>query len=227
MTKGQKTKELLLEAAKEEFRELGFQNASVGSIAKRLGVQPSLFSYHYKNIPTVIRIINQNFHKEIWDLLHRQDIPDPMIFLFAYDLIVDIITYSTPESRRFKYESSKSNRLSMYALDTAFRDPIGIEDSYYDAILHYYQKAMSHETLYRLRMQESAGRREMFITYCEKDQYQKISEDDWYNLCVNISYCTITTVFRFAGISNELVDKKFNEAFELIGKLDLSHICLL
>ncbi len=44
-----KTKEILLEAAKKEFAEKGYDGARMGSIAKRSGINQSLIHYHFQS----------------------------------------------------------------------------------------------------------------------------------------------------------------------------------
>ena len=202
-------------------------NASVSGIAQRLGVRPSLFTYHYKNIQSLIQIINRNFHGKIWQKVSEKNISDPLIFLFAYDLLVNTATYSTPESRRFKCETSASNKVSMYALHSEAGDQQEIDDRFYMEILNYHHVKLSIEMLSRLRIQESAGRREIYIKYYETDMYQKLSEDKWYEISVSISYCTITTVFRFAGIPNTVIDQCFLEAFYKIYDIPLEELQLI
>lgn len=227
MKKGQQTKELLLEAAKEEFREVGYFNASVNGITKRIGAQPSLLSYHFKNINTIIQVINRDFHARIWEELQNRNIKDPLTFLFAYDILINTATHSTPQSRRFKCESSASNKVSMYAIMSSSNTVPEIDDSFYDEILEKHNIILPRSMIYNLRLQESAGRRELFIHYYEKDAYKKLSEDEWYRLSVTISYCTVTTLFRFAGIPNETIDKCFYEAFDIISGIEPEKVRLL
>lgn len=227
VTKGQKTREILISIAKEEFKENGYNNTSLKSIALRAGVSPSLYSYHFQNLQSLVEILTRNFRNRIWEAISKKNISNPMIKLFAYDIFVDIATYFTPENRRFKSETVFSHQMSMYSVHSLAGETQEVSDDTYYSILEYYNVNLSYELLRRLRIQEAAGRRELFLKYYNDSMYEPLTDDEWFNLSVDISYCTITTVFRFSGIATSEIDKCFVEAFNYIKDVDMLDFVLL
>ncbi len=68
----QKTKEIILEAAKKEFAEKGYDGARMGSIARKAKIHQSLIHYHFQNKDNLyIKIIEKYFDKSDFKILDK------------------------------------------------------------------------------------------------------------------------------------------------------------
>ena len=68
-TRGDATKELILEAARESLREEGYSGTSIRAVAERAGVQLSLVHYHFGSKQSVLVAV---LERENEKLLERQ-----------------------------------------------------------------------------------------------------------------------------------------------------------
>ena len=211
MRKGQNTKEKLLKALEDEIFEKGYENTTLTSIAQRAEVAPSLISYHFKNIQTAANMLFASYQNKAIEPVKYLRKKDPLLFLFAADLLSTFACHENPVFRDINLHTHKDGMLSRYS---KFESSRLYWDTTYSDIIKKYKGEINADLFRILRIRDSAGRREFSIL---ADTNEEITTDR--ELWKKIVYTGHTPILLLAGIKKQTIDKCFEEACKLVDKI--------
>lgn len=149
-TNGDDMRDQILQVAKAEFLEKGYEKASVRSIAGKLGLSAPALYWHFENkeallealvAPLTSAMLTYGREKEDWDLNVLEtvgktspkegsldDIWDPEFYTYLLDLV-----YGDPDTARLLFVCSKGSRYEHF-FDNLIREAT-------DATFQYLEKA--------------------------------------------------------------------------------------
>jgi AcrR family transcriptional regulator len=93
MTKGEKTREKILETAIKVFREDGFNNGSVLKIASRMGIRNSTIYYYFKNKSEIYNALGLKFKNGILERIKESISPKKTQFDNIKEIIKAYLVY--------------------------------------------------------------------------------------------------------------------------------------
>lgn len=222
MVSKEATREKLIYAAKEEFKETGYKGAKVNSIAKRAGIQPSLFYYHFKNLEDIVLFLYKEMQNQIIHILLDMNITDTVVFLFAVHLCQQRVECCIKEHRRFAYETTVNIPDLTQKLNQNLEQ---LWLPYYDSINRQYQ--ISGNSDYITRTIANAGERQLMINMYENPLKSTLSREDWQEYADNKVYYCHTLFLRYGAVDSKVIDEKFSQAKKIADQIDIDSIHFL
>lgn len=213
MTNKEATKEKVLNAARDEFRELGYQKAKINSIAKRAGIQPSLFYYYFKNMEDVVIALFNDLQYQVIDLLLEKEVTDMIVFILAANLCVQRTECCIAENRRFTYETAVVIPNLIRKINMNLEK---IWMPYYDTICRQYHIPKTVD--YTCGVLADAGERQLIVNMYDNPLKSTLSQKDWKEHADQKVYFCRTLFLRFGAADANFIEGKFQEAQKAAGK---------
>ncbi len=211
MTKGEITKQKIIEAAKEEFFEKGYINVTVKSITEKLGGRPSWISYHFRYKDNIVSEIFNEYINKIEALVgsYNHDIKDSMLHEFIVQILINQGIFALEENTRFYLEcmQHKSNYRFFFIMNYSIETYTKIAKEYNVHLVNY-----EIESLAKI---EAAGRRELFLDRFI-EHHDSLSISEFINLNMTISV-------RMMGIDPNLINQNLLTAWKICDSIQINN----
>ncbi len=214
MKKGELTKRQIIEAARQEFYEKGYANATMKNITKRLNAQPSWITYYFNTKDKLVEALYEDLLIKITERIKESDccnIPNILLFHFIRIRIMYQLLLLDPNTQRFYYEIIEKG--------TNYRVNRAIVDSFYEEFIREYNVCITKQEFTILHKFDSAGRRDFFLEY-RSGAYPELDLDDIVTLFEKIQ-------LRAYGIDENHIESMLLASLSIYKTIDVSDIRFL
>ena len=213
MSKGSETRYRIIQAIEDELKEKDYSEITLTDIANRAGVTPSLISYHVKSIDNAVQMLITKQQDEVIGQIYDLRTKDPLVYLFAADLLITYNIYSQKNILSFRKKYLSSTTYSNYSTNEA---PKIMWDALYYEIFRIYNCELPDDVFKLMRIKDSATRKEMNLLI----DYDSLSTPkEFRRFCKNLVYCGSGSLLLVAGMNKEIVDQKFKQACKIADEI--------
>ena len=211
--KGEITKRRIIHAAKHEFYENGYTQATMKNITQRLKYKPSLITYYFKTKDNLVTAI----YKDLFTRINKRvedsipNIPNRLLFHYVRIRIAYNLFMFDDPTKRFFYEITEKNINYIVNGEQV--------KQFYLEIIDDFSLIAVEQTLQIMQKYESAGRRDFFMDYIN-GEYPGMTIDEALNFFERI------TPIAF-NIDADFVDSMLLKSISLSKSIDISDIRFL
>ena len=208
--KGNLTREKILNCAKQDFYDRGYNDTQLKHIADEAGLSLGNLNYYFKKKDDLVKAVYNQFFSEIYAFIAAQGITDPVTQFALFQFVVYQKVLNDENNKRFYSEiiQNKSNYRVMHEL---------IRKKYHDMLLSL-DRQVSDLDFEIIVMTEFGARREIFLNYF--DGRFPLSLDQ---LC----YHLIRNTYKHLEIPFDSFDTVITAARRFVAEQDLSPLCFL
>ncbi|MFZ7121947.1 MAG: TetR/AcrR family transcriptional regulator [Eubacteriaceae bacterium] len=213
--KGSRTKDKILQYAKQEFYEKGYENAWVKSIAKKSGTTLGNITYYFSKKDDMVTAIYSDFVENIYSFIDFQytedDLTIPPLQKYCMFLIICYHTVLNDENNiRFYHEIilKKSNYRVLHKSIS----------KYYADIIKSFELHLSDKDYSIFILTQFGSRREIFLSFFAGDLHLDLHE---------LIYYLISNMCRNLGINQALYNEVIEISLTEVFKFDFSNIKFL
>lgn len=208
--KGYKTKERILDCAKEEFYEHGYRNTTVQAIAEKASLRLGNLNYYFGKKDDLVEEIYKQFIGEIFDFIESKGQYSALEKYGHFTFIIYSIILSDQKNRRFYHEVifDKSNYRVIHNLMVEYYQKIIVEE----------EIAMNEKELEIFILTEFGSRHEIFLAFLE-GRLELVFED--------LVYYVLNNMCKNLGIPLDEIRQLIDASQQFLLENDYSHIRFL
>ena len=210
--RGKETKSQIIQAAKEVFYEVGYTNATMQIITKKIDSASSLITYHFKTKENLAREILSEFYNGVYAFLEENQIR------FSSLLLQDICAECISLKQAFCDENTARFCMELDMIDTAYRFSDDRNILHLESLLNELGMSSPRNLLHLVNQSAAAARRDLYL----RNNYSTIAP----RLNEMIAYLSAIK-YRLLKIDHELIDGCLAESFAMMENVDYQKVKLL
>ncbi len=170
--KGLRTKNRILEIARQEFYEKGFAKSSVKEICEKVGIRTGTFAYYFKTKEDLLREIYSNLHLQTYAFVNS----------YTQGLKINSIEKNVYHYYLYFYSVLKDKKTTEFHADTLRRESINrLLGHNYRHVYRQFAKdiglSITAEELRKLSLADLGVRREVILDFIENPKEGSTIDD--------------------------------------------------